>query len=63
MCGSERIGYETAEKNKGRKKIKWLRYIGVGYIDVWSMGLSEHTKEEEEEDGRLLMTVDDHRYK
>ena len=46
MRRSERIGAETFMKNNGERIIEyWNRGWG---INVWRMGLSEHTKEEED---------------
>ena len=43
---SKHIGAETFVKNNGERILeKWNRGWG---IDVWRIGLSEHTKEEEE---------------
>ena len=47
MRSSEQIGAETVVKNNGERIVeKWNRGWG---IDVWRIGLSEHTKEEEED--------------
>ena len=48
MRGSKRLGIETVVKNNGERIMKKLRYRGGVYIEVWRIGLSEHTKEEEE---------------
>ena len=46
MRSSKQIGAETFVKNNGERIVeKWNRGWG---IDVWRIGLSEHTKEEEE---------------
>ena len=45
MLSSKQIGAETFVKNNGERIIeKWNRGWG---INVWRIGLSEHTKEEE----------------
>ena len=53
MRSSKQIGAETFVKNNGERIVeKWNRGWG---IDVWRIGLSEHTKEEEEDcRGRLM---------
>ena len=43
MRGSRRTGIETVAKNNGEGIIKKLWYTGRG-IEVWRIGLSEHTK-------------------
>ena len=46
MRSSKQIGAETFVENNGERIIeKWNRGWG---INVWRIGLSEHTKEEEE---------------
>ena len=48
MHGSKRIGIEMVVKNNGDWIIKELWYSRIrARIDVWRIGLSEHTKEEE----------------
>ena len=45
MRSSKQIGAETFVKNNGERIVeKWNRGWG---IDVWRIGLSEHTKEED----------------
>ena len=45
MRGSKRMGIETVTKNNGERIIKklWCRG-GHRAIEVWRIGLSEHTK-------------------
>ena len=43
MRGSKRMGIETVAKNNGERIIKKLWCRGGG-IEVWRVGLSEHTK-------------------
>ena len=47
MRGSKRLGIETVVKNNGERVMKKLRYRGGVYIEVWRIGLSEHTKEDQ----------------
>ena len=48
---SKRMGAETCVKNNGERNIElWNRGWG---INVWRIGLSEHTKEEEEEQANI----------
>ena len=53
MRSSKWIGSETSMKNNGERIIeKWNRGWG---INVWRIGLSEHTREEEEDRERLRL--------
>ena len=47
MRVSKRIGIETVGENNGERIMNKLRYRGGVCIEVWRIGLSEHTKEEE----------------